>query len=69
MSDDADVPALVLDIGSGRSKVGFAGDDAPKSVFTSTIGRRLVVSKTIHLHTWNIVWLSTPGGRDKMAID
>ena len=51
MSDDNELAALVLDIGSGRSKVGFAGDDAPRSVFTSTVGRRLIVSKLIRHHT------------------
>ena len=50
MSDDDEVPALVLDIGSGRSKVGFAGEDTPRSIFTSTVGRRLVVSSTIRPH-------------------
>ena len=31
--------ALVFDIGSGMSKAGFAGDDAPKTVFPSIVGR------------------------------
>lgn len=34
-----DVAALVADIGSGESKVGFAGDDAPRSVFPTIVGR------------------------------
>ncbi|VDI31504.1 Hypothetical predicted protein [Mytilus galloprovincialis] len=37
--NDEDVPAVVIDNGSGLCKVGFAGDDAPKSVFPSIIGR------------------------------
>jgi len=37
MSDD--VAALVVDNGSGMCKAGFAGDDAPKSVFPSIVGR------------------------------
>ena len=31
--DDEDVAAIVIDNGSGMIKVGFAGDDAPRSVF------------------------------------
>ena len=34
-----DVAALVVDNGSGMVKAGFAGDDAPRSVFPSIIGR------------------------------
>ena len=30
---------LVLDIGSGLSKAGFAGDDAPRAVFPSIVGQ------------------------------
>merc|ERR1712023_590967 len=38
MADD-DVAALVVDNGSGMCKAGFAGDDAPRAVFPSIIGR------------------------------
>jgi actin-related protein len=38
MSDD-DVAALVIDNGSGMCKAGFAGDDAPRAVFPSIVGR------------------------------
>ena len=38
MGDD-DVAALVVDNGSGMCKAGFAGDDAPRSVFPSIVGR------------------------------
>ncbi|XP_038060659.1 actin-5-like [Patiria miniata] len=34
-----DASALVIDNGSGMCKAGFAGDDAPRSVFSSIIGR------------------------------
>ena len=34
-----EVQALVIDNGSGMCKAGFAGDDAPRSVFPSIIGR------------------------------
>jgi len=41
MSCDAsdEVAALVVDNGSGMCKAGFAGDDAPRSVFPSIVGR------------------------------
>ena len=38
MADD-EVAALVVDNGSGMCKAGFAGDDAPRAVFPSIIGR------------------------------
>jgi len=38
MADD-EVQALVVDNGSGMVKAGFAGDDAPRSVFPSIVGR------------------------------
>ena len=37
MNDDTQ--ALVIDNGSGMCKAGFAGDDAPRAVFQSLIGR------------------------------
>lgn len=36
---DDDVQALVVDNGSGMCKAGFAGDDAPRAVFPSIVGR------------------------------
>jgi len=36
---DEDVSALVVDNGSGMCKAGFAGDDAPRAVFPSIVGR------------------------------
>jgi len=36
---DEEVQALVVDNGSGMCKAGFAGDDAPRAVFPSIIGR------------------------------
>jgi len=38
-ADDNDVAALVVDNGSGMCKAGFAGDDAPRAVFPSIVGR------------------------------
>jgi len=37
--DEDDVAALVVDNGSGMVKAGFAGDDAPRAVFPSMVGR------------------------------
>ncbi|WAQ97370.1 ACT1-like protein [Mya arenaria] len=36
---DDELSAIVIDNGSGMCKVGFAGDDAPLSVFPSIVGR------------------------------
>ena len=36
---DEDAQAIVCDNGSGMVKAGFAGDDAPRSVFPSIVGR------------------------------
>ena len=33
------ITPLVLDNGSGLCKIGFSTDDAPKSVFTSIVGK------------------------------
>jgi len=37
--DEEDQAALVIDNGSGMVKAGFAGDDAPRAVFPSIVGR------------------------------
>lgn len=37
-------PALVIDLGSGMVKAGFAGEDEPCSVFPSIVGTPLVTS-------------------------
>jgi len=39
MCDDEETVALVIDNGSGMCKAGFAGDDAPRAVFPSIVGR------------------------------
>ena len=36
---DDDVAGLVVDNGSGMCKAGLAGDDAPRAVFPSIVGR------------------------------
>jgi len=37
--DEEEIQALVVDNGSGMVKAGFAGDDAPRAVFPSIVGR------------------------------
>lgn len=39
MGEEEEVQALVIDNGSGMCKAGFAGDDAPRAVFPSIVGR------------------------------
>ena len=36
---EEEVTAVVIDNGSGVCKAGFAGDDAPRAVFASVVGR------------------------------
>ena len=36
---DDTIQSLVIDNGSGMVKAGFAGDDAPRSVYPSIVGR------------------------------
>jgi actin-related protein len=36
---DSDIPAVVIDNGSGMCKAGVAGEEAPKAVFPSIVGR------------------------------
>nr|BAN40442.1 actin, putative [Entamoeba invadens] len=44
MGEEGEVQALVVDNGSGMCKAGFAGDDAPRAVFPSIVGRPKQVS-------------------------
>ena len=39
MTDGSEVAAVVIDNGSGICKAGLAGDEAPRSVFASVVGR------------------------------
>ncbi|KAG2624035.1 hypothetical protein PVAP13_3KG095900 [Panicum virgatum] len=39
MADGEDIQPLVCDNGTGMVKAGFAGDDAPRAVFPSIVGR------------------------------
>jgi hypothetical protein len=38
-AEDGEISAIVCDNGSGMVKAGFAGDDAPRAVFPSIVGR------------------------------
>ena len=51
---DEEASPLVVDNGSGMCKAGFAGDDAPRAVFPSIVGRprHQVSSKLIHCNDW-----------------
>ena len=46
MCDD-DVAALVVDNGSGMCKAGFAGEDTPRAVFPSIVGRPRLQGNTV----------------------
>ena len=49
---DEEGTALVVDNGSGMCKGGFAGDDAPRAVFPSIVGRpRHMVSFSTNSHS------------------
>lgn len=39
LAEDGEISAIVCDNGSGMVKAGFAGDDAPRAVFPSIVGR------------------------------
>ena len=57
---DEDVAALVIDNGSGMCKAGFAGDDAPRAVFPSIVGRpRHQVRITSELRVLNFLTIHT----------
>lgn len=72
MHDD-DVSAIVINNGSGICKAGFAGDDAPRVVFPSIIGRPRhqvkcilnfehiafykIITKTHLTHCYNLICL------------
>ena len=63
---DDDVAALVVDNGSGMCKAGFAGDDAPRAVFPSIVGRPrhqvIRYCSVVHVHVCTVLcvaWTST----------
>ena len=53
---DEEVAALVIDNGSGMCKAGFAGDDAPRAVFPSIVGRpRHQVRDFFYIYFYNCI--------------
>ena len=44
---DDEIAALVVDNGTDMCKVGFAGDDEPRAVFPSIVGRPSQVSSRL----------------------
>lgn len=48
MADNEPTAALVIDNGSGTTMAGFAGDDAPRSVFPSIVGRHRSIYRVIY---------------------
>jgi actin-related protein len=46
--DAADPPAVIIDNGSGLIKAGFAGDDAPCSIFPNIAGVGLPLLPPTH---------------------
>lgn len=65
---DEDVAALVIDNGSGMCKAGFAGDDAPRAVFPSIVGRPRHQVRNYFIicrHGWNMTECCTTNNNDK----
>lgn len=54
MCDDDETTALVCDNGSGLVKAGFAGDDAPRAVFPSIVGRPRHQVRRAATHSCNV---------------
>ena len=52
---DEDTAALVVDNGSGMCKAGFAGDDAPRAVFPSIVGRPRHQVKIFRISKINLI--------------
>lgn len=60
MAEEGEVSALVCDNGSGMVKAGFAGDDAPRAVFPSIVGRPR--------HTGVMVGMGQKVGRARVGV-
>merc|ERR1719499_2433773 len=45
--EEEDYPAVVIDLGSGYTKCGYAGDDFPKSIFPTVVGHPKSQAKMI----------------------
>lgn len=55
---EEEVAALVVDNGSGMCKAGFAGDDAPRAVFPSIVGRPRHQVRHSYLHISSYLYLA-----------
>lgn len=65
--EEGEVSALVCDNGSGMVKAGFAGDDAPRAVFPSIVGRPrhtgVMVGMGQKVSVRGACWWKTPSSR------
>lgn len=56
MADDV-LPAIVIDSGSGTTKAGFAGDDPPRTVIPTIVGRpkeQVMHAKLNTAYKWDV---------------
>ena len=66
---DYDVAALVVDNGSGTCKAGFGGDDVPRAVFPSIVGRPPIQGTTAGIgQKYCYVGDEVQGKRDMLAL-
>ena len=66
---DYDVAALVVDNGSGTCKAGFGGDDVPRAVFPSIVGRPPIQGTTVGIgQKYCYVGDEVQGKRDMLAL-
>ena len=66
---DYDVAALVVDNGSGTCKAGFGGDDVPRAVFPSIVGRPPIQGTTAGIgQKYCSVGDEVQGKRDMLAL-
>ena len=61
---DEEVTVVVIDNGSGECKAGFAGNDAPRSVFSSIVGRPKVPGVMVGLDN-NDVYMGSQAEANK----
>ena len=47
MNSDSDYRPVIIDSGSDTVKAGFAGDDVPRSLFPTVVGRSIFAVATI----------------------
>jgi hypothetical protein len=69
MAEDGEVSAIVCDNGSGMVKAGFAGDDAPRAVFPSIVGRPRHQGVMVSAYIRTCINSSPWGVRARLEID